>query len=363
MDRSDEHSARANAENTAMLRALQIAASNGVPYGPNPRVGCVLLRPDGTTIAEGCHRGAGTPHAEIDALTQAGAAARGATAVVTLEPCNHTGRTGPCSQALRAAGVARVVYAQADPNPIAAGGAAALRSAGVDVERGPFAEQAQALNEYWTFAVTHGRPYVTWKVAASLDGRVAAPDGTSRWISGPDSRAQAHELRAQVDAILVGTGTALTDDPALTVRDADGHPAQRQPLRVVVGHRPIPPGARLLDGSAPTLTLATHDPAQVLSTLAEREVRHVLLEGGPTLAGGFCAAGLVDEVRWYVAPMLLGAGLAALTGTGLETLTGAWRLSVVGVSQVGADVRIDLRPHSNVSAAETFTTTQSPRSS
>ena len=168
------------AERAAMSRALELAATPGVPLGPNPRVGCVILSPDGLTLAEGYHRGAGTPHAERDALAQAGDAARGATAVVTLEPCNHTGRTGPCSEALVAAGVRRVVFAQGDPNPVATGGAARLREAGIDVEQGLGLADARALNRVWTFAVEHGRPFVTWKFATTLDGRSAAADGTSR---------------------------------------------------------------------------------------------------------------------------------------------------------------------------------------
>src|SRR3954469_19780147 len=177
-----------DAERAAMRRALALAASSGVPLGPNPRVGCVLLAPDGSTVAEGYHGGAGTPHAEVEALARAGGAARGATAVVTLEPCNHTGRTGPCTQALVAAGIRRVVVAQRDSNPVATGGTEALRAAGVDVESGLLADEARALNRVWSFAVEHGRPFVTWKFAATLDGRSAAADGSSRWASSPASR-------------------------------------------------------------------------------------------------------------------------------------------------------------------------------
>jgi diaminohydroxyphosphoribosylaminopyrimidine deaminase/5-amino-6-(5-phosphoribosylamino)uracil reductase len=330
------------AETDAMRRALALAADPVAPHGPNPRVGCVLLGADGSVLGEGFHRGAGTPHAEVAALAAAGSAASGATAVVTLEPCSHTGRTGPCTEALLAAGVARVVYAQADPNPLAAGGAAVLRGAGVDVVEGVLAEEAAAINEAWSFAVTHGRPFVTWKAAATLDGRVGAADGTSRWITGPDARADVHTLRATVGAVVVGTGTVLADDPHLTVR-RDGEVSGPQPLRVVVGERDVPAGSRILDDAAETLHLRTHDPAEVLTALAAREVRHVLLEGGPTLAGAFVAAGLVDAVRWYVAPALLGAGPAALDGAGMSTISEALRLTVTDVTRVGADVRIDAR--------------------
>jgi len=329
-----------SAEVEAMRRALVIATSLGSMPGPNPRVGCVILDCRGEVVAEGLHRGAGSPHAEADALVQAGDRVRGATAVVTLEPCGHHGRTPPCSQALIEAGVARVVFAQSDPNPAAAGGAVQLADAGIDVEGGVLCDDALRINEAWTFAVTHGRPLVTWKVAASLDGRVAANDGTSRWISGDTSRSQVHALRAQVDAIVVGTGTVLSDNPHLTVRDDSGELATRQPLRVVVGIRDVPAHSRVLDDSTASLHLATRDPAQVLATLHAREIRHVLLEGGPTLAAAFLRAGLVDRVQWYVAPVLLGAGSPAVGELGIESLVQAVRLAEVRVAQVGEDASI-----------------------
>ncbi len=330
-------------EVAAMRRALDLAATPGVPTGPNPRVGAVILDSAGVVVGEGFHRGAGTPHAEVDALARAGALARGATAVVTLEPCNHTGRTGPCAQALLDAGVARVVFAASDPNPVAAGGARTLAQAGVDVVGGVLAEESQALNETWTFAVTHGRPFVTWKAAATLDGRIAAADGTSRWITSSAARTEVHTLRALVDAVLVGTGTVLADDPHLAVRPGDGSAAARQPLRVVMGLRDVPAGSRVLDDVAPTLALRTHDPAEVLAALRDVDVQHVLLEGGPTVAAAFVRAGLVDAVRWYVAPALLGAGPAALADAGMSTIADALRLRVTEVVVVGDDVRIDAR--------------------
>ncbi len=334
----------ANARETGeMRRALALAASPDAPLGPNPRVGCVLIGPDGHVVGEGYHRGAGTPHAEVVALAAAGRAARGATAVVTLEPCNHTGRTGPCSQALVAAGVSRVVYAQSDVNPLAAGGAATLRAAGVAVVGGVLAEEAMALNEIWTFAVSHGRPFVTWKSASTLDGRIAAIDGTSRWITSPEARADVHRFRATVDAVVVGTGTVLDDNPHLAVRSDGEVAAGPQPLRVVVGLREIPAGARVLDDAAPTLQLRMHDPVEVLEVLFERGVHHVMLESGPILAAAFVRAGLLDAVRWYVAPALLGAGPRALADAGMSTIADALRLTVTDVALVGADVRIEAR--------------------
>lgn len=330
-------------EQEALARALALATTTGVPLGPNPRVGCVLLDPTGATVAEGFHRGAGTPHAEAAALAAAGGAARGTTAVVTLEPCNHTGRTGPCAQTLIDAGVVRVVYAQADPNPLAAGGGQRLVAAGVDVVHGVLVDAAEHINEAWTFAVSRGRPMVTWKVASSLDGRIAAADGSSRWITGEAARAEVHGLRAQVDAVLIGTGTALADDPSLTVRDPEGNLIGRQPLRVVMGRSEIPADAALRDGRAALRVFRDESPAGVLAALADDDVQHVLLEGGPTLAAAFLAEGLVDRVIWYVAPVLLGAGLAAVADLGIPGIGSAMRLEITGMTRVGQDVRLDGR--------------------
>ncbi len=331
-----------------MVRALELARTPGVPLGPNPRVGCVLLDPAGTTVAEGYHRGAGTPHAEAAALHAAGDRAEGATAVVTLEPCNHTGRTGPCAEALVAAGVARVVFAQSDPNPVAAGGAATLRDAGVEVVDGLLAGEAREVNRVWTFAVEHRRPFVTWKFATTLDGRSAAADGTSRWISSAAARADTHRLRALSDVILAGTGTVLTDDPELTVRDDHGAPLAHQPLRAVMGLRDVPAERRVLNDVAETVVLPTRDPAEALAELFARDRQHVFLEGGPTLAAGFLRAGLVDEVVCYVAPMLLGAGTSAVGDLGISTISDALHLDVADITVIGegadANVRLTLTP-------------------
>ena len=320
-----------------MREALALAQSDDAPFGENPRVGCVVVDADGAVVGRGHHRGAGTPHAEVDALAAAGDKARGATAVVTLEPCRHTGRTGPCTSALIDAGVARVVFGQDDPTSLAGGGAEVLRAAGVEVIAGVLADDARAVNEAWTFAQLNGRPMVTWKVAVSLDGRVAGADGGPTAITGSAARIEVHELRARVGAVVVGTGTALADDPELTVRLAEA--PQGQPLRVVVGSTPLPSTARLLDGSAPTLLVDEPDPAALLDLLYSRGVRHVLLEGGPTLAGAFVEARLVDRVIWYVAPLLLGDGPVAFPAG--HTPGGVpLGVAVDDVSVVGEDVRI-----------------------
>ena len=343
-----------SAEQAAMRRALQVARNPGVPLGPNPRVGCVLLDAAGRQVAEGFHRGAGHPHAEVEALRAHTAAyggpPTGLTAVVTLEPCDHTGRTGPCTQALLDAGIGRVVFAQPDANPVAAGGAATLRAAGVDVAGGLLEDEARSVNRAWTFAIDHGRPFVTWKLAASLDGRVAAADGSSRWVSNEAARRDTHARRAQCDVVLAGTGTVLVDDPQLNVRDETDRPLlpTRQPLRAVMGLRSLPAGSRVLDGSAETVLLRTRDPRDALAELFALDRQHVFLEGGPRLAAAFLAAGLVDEVVAYVAPMLLGGGTHAVEGLKINTIAEALRLEVADVATLGTggarNVRLVMTP-------------------
>lgn len=325
------------AERAAMRAAIDLATDPSYPFGPNPRVGCVLLDRHGVLIASGAHRGVGTAHAEADALTHAGEAARGATAVVTLEPCNHTGRTGPCAQALIKAGVSRVVFAQSDPNPVAAGGASSLQAAGIEVESGVLQEEAEAINHPWSVAVARARPFVTLKLASTLDGKIAALDGTSRWITSAEAREQVHELRGQVDAVLVGTSTALADDPELNDRR---RAAVNQPLAVVMGMRAIGPAAKMRRGRF--LHLRTWEPEAALQQLFDHEVRHVLVEGGATIAAAFLRTGLVDRIVWFVAPKLLGAGAPAIADLGIATITDALQWQVQATSQVGPDIRIDL---------------------
>lgn len=321
----------------AMREAIALAQSPDAPRGVNPRVGCVIVAPDGRIIGRGHHRGAGTAHAEVDALADAGPAAAGATAVVTLEPCRHTGRTGPCTEALIAAGIASVVFGQVDPTTEAAGGADVLRAAGVHVVGGVLRDEAEAINAAWTFAEIHGRPLVTWKYATSLDGRVAGSNGGPTAITGDAARRCVHQLRSEVDAIVVGTGTALTDDPALTVR-LEGVPAaaEHPPLRVVVGRRSLPTDARLRDDAAETLAITERDPRAVLAQLFDRGVRHVLLEGGPTLAAAFLSARLIDRIDVFLAPILLGAGPVALP----PLVDAESEVDVESVSIVGDDVRV-----------------------
>lgn len=327
----------------AMQIAIGAAESARGFTSPNPAVGAVVLDAAGRIAGVGMTQPPGGPHAEVVALREAGDAARGGTAVVTLEPCNHHGRTGPCSQALLDAGVVAVHYAVGDPNPEAAGGAETLISAGVevtsglraqDVERGPL--------RAWLHRQRTGRPHVTWKYAATLDGRSAAADGTSQWITGPEARERVHADRAKLDAIVVGTGTVLADDPRLTARMPDGSLAAHQPVRVVVGLGDIPADARVLDDSAPTLLLRTHDVDEVLAALAE--YTDVLLEGGPRLAGAFLAAGRVDRIQAYLAPLILGAGTSAVAEAGVHTIDGALRFRHESVETIGSELLLSLVP-------------------
>jgi diaminohydroxyphosphoribosylaminopyrimidine deaminase / 5-amino-6-(5-phosphoribosylamino)uracil reductase len=305
---------------------------------PNPWVGCVIVAADGRE-AEGATQPPGGAHAEavaLDVASEAGLDVRGATVYVTLEPCSHHGRTPPCADALVAAGVGRMVVALVDPDPLVSGrGLDRLRVAGVDVTTGVAAAVVRdELAPYLTHRTT-GRPYVVLKLAASLDGRTAAPDGTSRWITGEAARADAHRLRAESDAVLVGAGTVRADDPALTVRHADG----RDPLRVVLGH--APPGARV----HPALELEG-DLQTVLDELGARDVLQVLVEGGAGVAGAFHRAGLVDRYVLYLAPALFGGDDAPglFSGPGAATMSDVWRGRITRVTPLGDDIRVDLSP-------------------
>ena len=327
----------------AMRRALEIALL-GPAYGVNPQVGAIILDKDLNVIAEGWHKGAGTPHAEVDALSKLDTVPDGATAVVTLEPCNHTGRTGPCSQALIAAGISRVVYAVKDPGNESAGGAQSLVAAGVEVIEGVLADVATEQSTVWLTAMKKQRPYVSLKWAQTLDGRTAATDKTSKWISGSVSREDVHLRRSQLDAILVGTGTVQYDNPDLTARKPDGSRYEHQPLRVVVGKTELSQDLRVFNDEAPTVQLKTHDIKEVLTQLWDRGIRHVLVEGGAQLASEFIAQGIFDEILIYQAPLLVGGVNVAVTDIGIDTMQNALELSFTEVKRLGDDVFIRAVP-------------------
>ena len=310
---------------------------------PNPPVGAVIVGRDGEVVGVGGTEAAGGAHAEVVALRRAGERALDGTAVVTLEPCNHHGRTPPCVDAILAAGVSSVVYAVRDPNELAAGGADRLAEAGVRVVEGVRADEVRAgtLRE-WLHKQLTGLPHVTWKYAASVDGRSAAADGTSQWITGEAARADVHRRRAAADAIVVGTGTVIADDPVLTARLPDGSLAHRQPLRVVVGEREISSDARVLNDDSRTMIIRTHDPHEVIKALSDRT--DVLVEGGPTLAGAFLRAGLIDRVLAYVAPIMLGGPITAVDDVGVATIARAMRWRFDGMEMIGPDVLVSLVP-------------------
>ena len=320
-ERSDEDEF-SELESRAMAAALS-AAREGY-RGANPLVGAAILTRDGQIVV-GHHAGAGSPHAEVDVITAASdhdIDLSASTLFVTLEPCSHTGRTGPCTQAIIDAGIPELVFALPDTNSLAAGGGQILAEAGLSVRSGLGSAESLALNARWRRAVAEDRPFITAKIAQSLDGMVAAADGTSRWITSADSRAHAHEVRARVDAILVGTGTALADDPRLNARGPEGEPSASQPLPVVLGRSDLRPDS-FLALNPDTVHLHTHDIEAALDELHRRGVRHLLVEGGPRVLGAFLATGLIDEVHCYQAPLLVGPGTGSTAGLSVSTLSEA----------------------------------------
>ena len=351
-----------------MARALALAARGLDTTSPNPRVGCVLVRDD-SIVGEGWHQRAGGPHAEIHALTQAGAGARGATAYVSLEPCAHHGRTPPCADALVNAGVARVVVAMEDPNPLVAGrGIARLRAAGIDTATGLLEADARELNIGFVARMTRGRPWLRLKAAATLDGKTALENGVSQWITGPAARTDGHRWRARACAILTGIGTVRADDPQLTVRAV---PCERQPLRVLVDARlEIATDARILADAPIVVATASHDSARqatlrarghevwvlpdgagkvdlkaLLRELGARGANEVHAEAGAGLNGALLRAGLVDELLLYLAPLLVGNAAQGLFDLpALSALERATALEIRDLRMIGSDLRIVARP-------------------
>ena len=347
-----------------MQRAIDLARRAAGRTAPNPMVGCIIMRPPGEIVGHGWHKGPGEDHAEIMALKEAGDDARGATCFVTLEPCNHTGRTGPCTEALIAAGVGDVVYAVADPNPVAAGGAARLREAGIAVREGLCAANARELNRAWLHALKHKRPFVTAKTAMSLDGRIATAAGESQWITSKESRINGHWLRREADAILAGARTVIADDPALTARLEIG---AQYPLRVVLDSTGrTPPGAKVYERTGKGALLATTaraprarlaafrelgvetlvlpadhagrpDLAALLAALYDRDVHHLMIEGGGEVIGAFFDADLIDELHLFIAPKLIGGGKPAFGGRGVDALADSERFEFQLMAHEGPD--------------------------
>jgi diaminohydroxyphosphoribosylaminopyrimidine deaminase/5-amino-6-(5-phosphoribosylamino)uracil reductase len=323
----------------AMQRAISLSLQGLGRTSPNPIVGAVIINSDGQIIAEGFHDQMRSPdHAEIVALKIAGKKAVGATMVVTLEPCNHTGQTGPCSKAIAEAGISKVVFAVIDPNKKAAGGAQALRDLGVQVESGVLESEAACANRAWLTKIEKSRPFFTWKVATTLDGKIAATDGTSQWISNEKSRSDVQLLRRQADAILVGTNTVITDDPHLIPRgDFPGFTAN--PLRVVCGEQEIPTTSKIFDNAAPTLQVKSKDLTTLIAELNKTGINHVLVEAGPTLATAMLKQGLMDELVVYQAPSLLGKGKSFVADFGAETIDQKMVLDHISSEVIDGDIK------------------------
>lgn len=351
-----------------MSLALRLAERGRAKASPNPMVGAVVVDGD-EVVGAGWHRGPGTPHAEVLALDEAGSRSRGATLYVTLEPCTHEGRTPPCVDAVLEAGIKSVVVAMEDPDPRVSGkGLEILRRAGVTLEKGVMERSARKQNQAHVIHRTEGRPFVTYKAAVTLDGKTAASDGSSKWVSGPEARLDVQRMRAGSDAVCVGIGTVLADDPSLTVRDVR---TSRRPIRIIVdSDARTPPKAKVLSREALTLILVGEGAddtkirrlqktrAEVVAIardgegvslkhaaeeLAARGIVSMLLEGGARLAAGFEGAGLIDRYVLYVAPKLLGAGKPLFEGWSLPTIELAMNLDIVSVRRIGRDVRIVAR--------------------
>ena len=327
-----------------MARALELAAKGAGQVSPGPLVGCVVVSPAGEVVGEGFYIFEAVKHAETIALDQAGEKARGATAYVSLEPHAHHGRTSPCTDALITAGIKRVVAPIEDLNPKVSGkGFAHLRAAGIQVETGLMHEEAARVNEAYLHFMRTGRPFVHLKLAVSLDGKIATRTGDARWITGPEARARAHELRHNYDAILIGAGTAKADDPLLT--DRSGLPRRRPLVRVVLDNKlRLSPDSQLARTmpEAPVIVIGNTDLGAVLKELADRSLQSVLVEGGATVAGEFLDAGLVNKVTFFIAPKIIG-GIAApnaVAGVGVEKMVDALELERVSVVQRGKDIEV-----------------------
>jgi diaminohydroxyphosphoribosylaminopyrimidine deaminase/5-amino-6-(5-phosphoribosylamino)uracil reductase len=305
---------------------------------PNPNVSAAIFSSDGALVADGFHnRKVSVDHAEVIALKKAGAAARGATMVVSLEPCAHTGTTPPCTQAIIDAGIAKVIYTVTDPNPIASGGAELLRAAGIDVEYRESAHLAY-VQRAWLHKEVRGRPLMIWKVATTVDGKVAASDGTSQWITGPESREDVQNLRAQSDAILIGTNTAIIDNPHLIPR---GHTAR--PVRVISGEQEVPTSNQIFDEQARTISVKSKSIPELIQVLTNESFNQVLVEAGPTLGSALMASGNIDELIIYQAPKMLGAGKEFVSHLGISTLDDHLKLELISVRQLGSDIKSHYR--------------------
>jgi diaminohydroxyphosphoribosylaminopyrimidine deaminase/5-amino-6-(5-phosphoribosylamino)uracil reductase len=323
---------------SAMRRAIALSL-HAPAFNENPRVGAVLINDAGDIMAEGWHKGAGTPHAEVDALSKVEDAS-GLTAIVTLEPCNHSGKTGPCAQALIAAGIKRVVFSTWDPGKTEGGGRFTLEQAGVEVIGPLLADEYLPILQPWIINKFNQRPYVVIKYASSVDGRVAAENKSSKWITGAEAREDVHARRAASQAILAGTNTVELDDPELTARKPDGLLYETQPLRVVVGERELSPSSRVFNDDAETIQLKTRDLGSVLTTLYSRGIRQVFVEGGAQIQSELIRLGYADEFLIYLAPKLIGGSQTAVRDIEVHTIAEAVQLRFIETKHLGEDILI-----------------------
>lgn len=322
-----------------MRRAIALAEKGLGKTAPNPIVGAIVIDESGVIVAEGFHdRMQARDHAEVVAIKAAGERANGATLVVTLEPCNHTGSTGPCTQAIIDAGITTVVFAANDPHAIAAGGADALRAAGITVVGDVLCREASWSNRAWLMKIKKNRPFFTWKVATTLDAKVAATDGTSKWITNKKSRSDVQMLRRGADAILVGTNTVIADNPHL-IPQVNNAGFTHNPIRVICGEKSVPTSSQIFDNAAPTMLIQTKDLELLVAQLNDKELNHVLVEAGPTLGSALLNAGLLDELIIYQAASLLGSGKQFFNFDYPSTITNQIRLDHISTDVLDGDVK------------------------
>jgi len=320
---------------SAMARAIECARLGLGKTFPNPIVGAVITSATGELISEGFHQG--TDHAEVVAIKAAKEIPAGSIIYVTLEPCNHQGKTPPCTEAIIDAGISKVVYAVTDPNPIAAGGTAKLRNSGIEVVVGLLESEAAFDNRAWITKIAKDRPRITWKIASTMDGKVAASDGSSKWITSELARADVAALRSQADAILTSTATVLADNPLLTSKGLG-----KNPVRIVMGEREIAPGSQVLNSDAETVVIKSHDFQDLISLSKEREFNQILVESGPTFGTALLKADLVDEVILFQAPTFFGSGTPSISDLGVSTISQRLDFEIADVEVIGADLKITL---------------------
>ena len=324
-------------DQSALMSRADDMSKLGLGYtAPNPIVGCIIVDSKGNVIAEEFHNGGA--HAESKAINSLSAIPSDATLLTTLEPCNHHGKTEPCSDLIIKSGIKNVVFSIADPNPIAQGGSKKLRDAGLNVTSGVLTEKVEFTNRHWLQKIKTGRPYFTWKIAMTLDGKIAALDGSSKWITSVESRGDVSKLRSQADAVLIGTGTALADNPSLNSHNID----RRQPLRIVMGKSEVPASHKLNDESAPTYFLKSHEATDLIELLSGLEVNQVLVESGPKLGTALLKQGLIDEIVAYIAPSILGSGSSFVGDLNISSLSERMDYQIHSFTQLGNDLCVTL---------------------